>query len=179
MKMDRLPSKKEFLETLEQEVVFKTDNPEEHYEMLKEIGFGGFARIYLARNIKTGELCALKYMKAGKKKERTAIINEIGIMKICCCKGGNSSIVSCKEAYEYNKKIWIFLELMDCGSLTEYVGNPSIQLSEPVVAYILYQTIRGLATLHNLNIMHRDIKSDNILVNSKGDIKLADFGYSA
>lgn len=74
--------------------------------MLKEIGFGGFARIYLAKNIQTGEMCALKYMKASKKKEKTSIINEIGIMKI----GGKScpNIVRCIEAYEFKKKIWIF-----------------------------------------------------------------------
>lgn len=75
----------------------------------------------------------------------------------------------------------MFLELMDCGSLTEYVGNAKAManLTEEVCAYILVQTLRGLATLHKRNIMHRDIKSDNILVNSKGDIKLCDFGYSA
>jgi serine/threonine protein kinase len=75
----------------------------------------------------------------------------------------------------------MFLELMDCGSLTEYVGNAkaSANLTEEVCAYILLQTLRGLSTLHKRNIMHRDIKSDNILVNSRGDIKLCDFGYSA
>lgn len=145
--------------------------------MVKEIGFGGFARIYLAKELSTGEVCALKYMKASKKKERQAIINEIGIMKICS-KGG-SNIVNCKEAYEYNKKIWIFLELMDCGALTDYVGNDRSVLTEEVCSYILLQTVRGLFALHKRNIMHRDIKSDNILINSKGDIKLADFGYSA
>lgn len=132
--------------------------------MLKEIGFGGFARIYLAKEIATGEMCALKYMKASKKKERTAIINEIGIMKICSRACPN--IVACKEAFDYNKKIWIFLELMDCGSLTDYVGNDRSVLSEEICAYILYQTVKGLKSLHSRNIMHRDIKSDNILINS-------------
>ena len=65
-------------------MILLRDNPEDKYEMMKEIGFGGFARIYLAKNLSTGELVALKYMKAKKKKDRTAIINEIGIMKICC-----------------------------------------------------------------------------------------------
>ena len=157
--------------------MFSKDNPEDKYEMMKEIGFGGFARIYLAKEIATGKLYALKYMKASKKKERDAIINEIGIMKICCKDSPN--IVKCKEAFDYEKKIWIFLELMDCGSLTEYVGIGRSAISEEVCAYILFQTMRGLFSLHAKNIMHRDIKSDNILVNSAGDIKLADFGYSA
>jgi serine/threonine protein kinase len=122
-------------------------------------------------------MVALKYMKAGKKKERLGIINEIGIMRICSKDSPN--IVACREAYDYEKKIWIFLELMDCGSLTEYVGSGRSAISEEVCAYILFQTVRGLFSLHSKKIMHRDIKSDNILINSKGDIKLADFGYSA
>jgi serine/threonine protein kinase len=80
---DALPTKSEFLEELQKEVVFMTDDPEKKYEMIKEIGTGGFARIYLASNISTGEFLALKYMKAGKKKELQSIINEIGIMKLC------------------------------------------------------------------------------------------------
>ncbi len=51
--------------------------------MLKEIGMGGFARIYLTKDKVTGEHTALKYMKASKKKELESIINEIGIMKMC------------------------------------------------------------------------------------------------
>ncbi len=156
-----------------------TDDPEKKYEMIKEIGSGGFARIYLARNIATGEFFALKYMKAGKKKELQSIINEIGIMKLCgkTCR----NIVQCSDVYNYQKKIWMFLELMDCGSLTEYVGNSTANsnMTEEVCAYILKHTLSGLNTLHKRNIMHRDVKSDNILVNSKGDIKLCDFGYSA
>jgi serine/threonine protein kinase len=68
---------------------------------------------------------------------------------------------------------------MDCGSLTDYVKYGNEYLTEEVCSFILLQTVRGLAILHSKNIMHRDIKSDNILVNSKGDIKLCDFGYSA
>ena len=66
---DELPTKTEFLEELEREVIFLTNDPEKKYDMIREIGMGGFARIYLAKNIETGEYLALKYMKAGKKKE--------------------------------------------------------------------------------------------------------------
>lgn len=125
----KLPSKQEFLDALDQEVVLLKDNPEDRFEMLKEIGFGGFARIYLAKEIATGEMYALKYMKASKKKEKTTIVNEIGIMKICA-KTGCNNIIKCKEAYEFNKKIWIFLELMDCGALSDYAGNERSLLTE-------------------------------------------------
>lgn len=103
--------------------------------MLKEIGMGGFARIYLTKNKETGEHQALKYMKAGKKKELQAIINEIGIMKMCS--KDSDCIVQCREVYNFDKKIWIFLELMDNGSLTDYVKYGNEYLSEEICAYIL------------------------------------------
>ena len=51
-------------------------------------------------------------------------------------------------------------------------------MDEKVIAYILRKTVEGLLYLHSRGIVHRDIKSDNVLLNSKGDIKLADFGYA-
>ena len=68
---------------------------------------------------------------------------------------------------------------MDGGCLTPIVEERKGNISEGVCSYILYQTLKGLAYLHSKNIVHRDIKSDNILVNEQGDLKLADFGYAA
>ena len=68
---------------------------------------------------------------------------------------------------------------MDLGSLTDYIKYGNEYLNEEVCAYILLKTISGLKILHSKNVMHRDIKSDNILINTKGDIKLCDFGFSA
>jgi serine/threonine-protein kinase CLA4 len=61
--------------------------------------------------------------------------------------------------------VWIFLEFMDGGSLTPIVKERRGNISEGVCSFILYQIIKGLASLHKRNIVHRDIKSDNILFN--------------
>ena len=53
------------------------------------------------------------------------------------------------------------------------------QLSEDICKYILYKVLRGIHALNNKGIIHRDIKSENILVNKNGQIKIADFGLSA
>ena len=50
--------------------------------------------------------------------------------------------------------------------------------SEGFCKYTLYKTVQGLKDLHDMNIIHRDIKSDNILCKDNGEIKLADFGYA-
>lgn len=68
---------------------------------------------------------------------------------------------------------------MDAGCLTPIVEERKGNISENVCAYILCQTLKGLQSLHIRNIVHRDIKSDNILINEKGELKLGDFGYAA
>ena len=70
------------------------------------------------------------------------------------------------------------MELMDVGALTELLEEKKGNIDERLCAYILRRSLEGLYYLHSKSIIHRDIKSDNILVNKNGDIKLCDFGYA-
>lgn len=89
----------------------------------------------------------------------------------------NTQILRVIEAYDFKDRLWIFVELMD-DALTGFIEEMQNHYTENVCKYILHQTLAGVNFLHSRHVIHRDIKSDNILVNSKGDIKLADFGYS-
>ena len=82
------------------------------------------------------------------------------------------------EAYEFMQRLWIFIELMDYA-LTPIIEEMQDGYTENCCKYILRQSLLGLKHLHEQHIIHRDIKSDNILVDSSGEIKLADLGYSA
>lgn len=124
----------------------------------------------------TSKTYALKFIEPKNPKEREIIRNELGIMQMC---KENDNCIQCFEAFDYKQRLWIILEFMDAGCLTPIVEERKGNISENVCAYILYQTLIGLATLHARNIVHRDIKSDNILVSENGDLKLADFGYAA
>ena len=108
-------------------------------------------------------------------KERQEVIDEVGIMKM----SAGESIVQCFETYDYKNRLWIFMELMDGGSLTPMLTELQGQYSEEFCKYSVYQMLKSLKHLHRLNIIHRCIKSDEILVKANGEIKISDFGYAA
>ena len=88
------------------------------------------------------------------------------------------SILKCIDAFDFKEKLWIILEFMDFGALTELLEEKKGRFDERLCAYLLRRTLEGLNYLHQRGIVHRDIKSDNILINSEGEVKLADFGYA-
>jgi serine/threonine protein kinase len=89
----------------------------------------------------------------------------------------NNLMLRVIEAYDYKERLWILVELMD-DALTAYVQNWYKIYTENICKYVLKRCLDGLAYLHERNIIHRDIKSDNLLMSINGDIKLADFGYA-
>ena len=67
---------------------------------------------------------------------------------------------------------------MDCmkNNITETLEYPAVVYTENAAKYVLLEALKGLGFLHEKGIIHRDIKSDNVLYNFEGDIKLSDFG---
>jgi len=77
-------------------------------------------------------------------------------------------------------KLWVVMEFMGGGCLTEVLEQyEHVQMTETQIAYACLESLRGLAYIHSLHRIHRDIKSDNILLGTDGSVKLADFGYAA
>lgn len=119
---------------------------------------------------------ALKFIQNLKdEREKQLMYNEVALMNMC---RGNDFVLRIFDQYEFKGCLWIFVEIMD-DALTPIISKMRKFYSENEIKYILRQTLLGLQYLHQRHIIHRDIKSDNILVNKEGDVKLADFGYSA
>jgi len=108
----------------------------------------------------------------------TATVKEIKIMKDL------KSPFTLKYYGCYNKDdaIWIIMEYCDGGSLQDIIDareNEEVCLTEQQIAQIVAQVLQALEYLHSMKKIHRDIKAGNILLNSQGMAKLADFGISA
>lgn len=84
------------------------------------------------------------------------------------------NIVRYIEGFKIDDIIWVVLEYMNAGSLTQVIES-GIELKEPHIAYVLLQTLRALAYIHSLHRLHRDIKSDNILLHDNGSVKLGNY----
>ena len=89
----------------------------------------------------------------------------------------NKHIVQLYEYFETQKHILFVIGLSDGGDLLSYVRKRR-QLKEDVAKSVFKQLIEGLRYCHSKNILHRDIKLDNILLSTEGEIKICDFGVS-
>ncbi len=67
---------------------------------------------------------------------------------------------------------------MDAGAMVDFVYHYLRKVPENIIAYILREMLKGLDSLHARRQLHRDLKSDNVLMNMKGEIKIADFGFA-
>jgi protein-serine/threonine kinase len=163
-------------------------DPNTMYKNVNLLTEGGCANILSAVSIKKNQKVAIKEITLDAQKItqynisvgfwKMRIRTEIATLK----KYAHPNIVSVYGAY-YNPAtdcIWIAMELMDC-CLTEILDiyeSSHFRLSEPVISRITTEVLKALIFLHSNNVIHRDIKSDNILINSRGAVKLTDFGMS-
>ncbi|KAJ8610386.1 hypothetical protein CTAYLR_003895 [Chrysophaeum taylorii] len=139
------------------------------------IGQGAFGRVYMALNLDTGELMAMKQLDttAVSSRERSALENEVSMMKGL----RHPNIVRYVGVESSTETLAIFLEYVPGGSLRSLLDRFG-KLEEVVVRLYSRQILLGLEYLHSQGIAHRDIKAANILVSNDGSVKLADFGAS-
>lgn len=196
-------SSDELISRLQQ--ICHTADPTEYFKIINKAGQGASGSVYKGTRIKLqpidkkskrlskfyelteqamaiDERVAIKQMVLSKQPRKELILDEIIIMK----SSKHKNIVNFLEAYlKNNDTLWVIMEYMQGGALTDLIDNsPSSgtaepALTEPQIAYILRETCQGLQFLHQRHIIHRDIKSDNVLISTNGDIKITDFGFCA
>ncbi|KAI1611476.1 p21-activated kinase 1 [Exophiala viscosa] len=148
-------------------------NPTTKYNNLNKIGQGASGGVYTAYEVGTRRCVAIKQMNLEQQPKKDLIINEIIVMK----DSKHKNIVNFIDSYLHDGDLWVVMEYMQGGSLTDVVTFNV--MSEAQIAAVCRETLYGLQHLHSKNVIHRDIKSDNILLSERGDIKLTDFGFCA
>lgn len=146
-------------------------NPHDEYTDMKYIDQGCFGKVYKARQRKNKQLCAIKAIELNSNVKLEEVLAEISMMRDL----SHQNITKFLGTYKYKNEIWIVMEFMDGGKLTDLIYETTF--SEEEIASICYECLLALDYLHQNGRIHRDIKSDNVLISSNADIKLADFGF--
>lgn len=105
------------------------------------------------------------------------VIKEISILKKC----RHENVVELKTAFVHKSNICLVMELFEGGTLQDILKQPQFQngfKDEDLIACILKQILKGLKYCHDNDILHRDLKANNVLINKEGVCKLSDFGFS-
>ena len=137
---------------------------------------GAFGTAVLYRKRTDGLLVVLKEININdlNANERQSAINEVKVLSIL----NHQNIISYYNSFESNGDVYIEMEYADAGTLSEFLSRLSAPLNEYEILLIFRQIVCAISYLHSNNILHRDIKTDNIFLNKEGYIKLGDFGIS-
>lgn len=148
-------------------------DPTKLYRNLVKIGQGASGGVYTAYQVGTNLSVAIKQMDLDKQPKKDLIINEILVMRA----SRHPNIVNYIDSFLHKNDLWVVMEYMEGGSLTDVVT--ANLMTEGQIAAVSRETCQGLEHLHRHGVIHRDIKSDNVLLSLGGDIKLTDFGFCA
>ena len=151
------------------------------FQILNKIGEGSFSTVLKVQRKKDGIIYALKRVKFAKlsDKEKSNALNEIRILASI----NNKNIISYKEAFfdENDSSLDIVMEYADKGDLFQLITEhkkTKTHFSEEEIWSTLIQLLNGLKSLHELNILHRDLKSANVFLFKGGIVKLGDLNVS-
>ncbi|KAL2920284.1 Protein kinase [Polyrhizophydium stewartii] len=153
-------------------IVSKGD-PTTLYTKVKKVGQGASGSVYFARDNATNQSVAIKQMDLAQQPRKDYIVNEIMIMR----ENRHPNLIDFMGSYLVRGELWVVMELMEGGRLTDVIDYN--KMLEPQIATVCLETTKGLEHLHKCNIIHRDIKSDNVLLDAQGHVKITDFGYCA
>nr|AAS46755.1 p21 activated kinase-like protein [Pleurotus djamor] len=154
--------------------VVSDEDPKTIYSKIKKVGQGASGHVYVAKTLATGKKVAIKEMDLSHQPRKELIVNEILVMK----ESQHPNIVNFLESYLVkSNELWVVMEYMEGGALTDIIENNTLE--EDQIASICFETCKGLGHLHSQSIIHRDIKSDNVLLDAQGRVKITDFGFCA
>lgn len=146
-----------------------------NYRLVKTIGKGNFARVMLARHIPTNSEVAIKIIDKTQLNPNSLekLFREVAIMK----KLNHPNIVKLFEVIETDKTLYLVMEYINNGEVFEYLVKNG-RMKENIARQKFRQIVSAVQYLHSKNIIHRDLKAENLLLDANLDVKIVDFGFS-
>ncbi|XP_047102318.1 twitchin isoform X3 [Schistocerca piceifrons] len=159
-----------------QPVEIKTTSVYDYYDILEEIGTGAFGVVHRCRERKTGNIFAAKFIPVSHAMEKELIKKEIDIMNQL----HHPKLINLHDAFEDDDEMVLIFEFLSGGELFERITAEGYSMSEAEVINYMRQICEGVKHMHEKNIIHLDIKPENIMCQTRNstNVKLIDFGLA-
>ena len=147
-----------------------------NYRMGKTLGIGSFGKVKVAEHILTGHKVAIKILNRKKIKAidmEEKVRREIKILRLFM----HPHIIRLYEVLETPHDIYVVMEYVKSGELFDYIVEKG-RLGENEARHFFQQIVSGVEYCHRNMVVHRDLKPENLLLDSKSNVKIADFGLS-
>ncbi|SDA66361.1 serine/threonine protein kinase [Butyrivibrio sp. INlla18] len=148
----------------------------DRYEVLEKIGTGGMSDVYKAKDHKLNRLVAVKVLKQ-EFSENENFVSKFRVEAQSTAGLMHPNIVNVYDVGDEDGVNYIVMELVDGITLKKYIEK-KVRLSVKEAVSIAIQVAMGLEAAHNNNIIHRDIKPQNIMISKDGKVKVTDFGIA-
>ncbi|KAM4627802.1 serine/threonine-protein kinase PAK 4 isoform 1-T3 [Polymixia lowei] len=155
------------------QMVVDPGDPRTYLDHYIKIGEGSTGIVCIATVKTTGKLVAVKKMDLRKQQRRELLFNEVVIMRDY----HHDNVVEMYNSYLVGDELWVVMEFLEGGALTDIVTHT--RMNEEQIATVCLSVLKALSVLHTQGVIHRDIKSDSILLTHDGRVKLSDFGFCA
>ena len=153
----------------------RADDPCLKYERGNEIYKNYNSQVFKATEKESGKIVVMKVTNEGLEDEKVKRIRgENQLLQMI----DSEHVIKAIDIYNFNNRTYLFLDYMDGKELTKVIEGYFEQYSDEFIKYTIWCAAKGLQAMHEKNILHRDIKSDNIFCTIDGKIKIADLGLS-
>ena len=144
------------------------------YEVLEVVGEGAYGIVYKCRNKESGKFVAIKKFKEVEDElVKKTMKRELRMLQ----RMHHENIVDFVEAFKRKGNLFLVFEYVE-KNLLEILQDSPRGLEPKLIRHFMYQLCKAIKYLHDQNVIHRDVKPENLLVNENMDLKLCDFGFA-